>query len=147
MLKARYLPPPVSYEIGRADASGARFWVVCLWCTGLVAVLCWLLQQPQYWLIGLVALVPGTWAALLEVHRVAGLRLEWGYQGWHLSLNSSVVDVVPLPCEPRVIIDFQRVILLRVADKQRRIHWLWLAQRDKAQWHYLRCALFAVRQP
>lgn len=145
--KARYLPPLVSYEIGPAGSSGARGWVVGLWCAGVVAVARLLVLQPQFWPLGLGALAVGSWAALLELRSVAGQRLEWRKPGWHLLLNQPGAAVADLLCEPRVVIDFQRMILLRVTDEQRMIHWVWLVRRDTTQWHRLRCALFARRQP
>lgn len=106
-----------------------------------------LVLQPQFWLLGMGVLALGSWAALLELRSVAGQRLEWRRPGWHLLLNQPGAGAADLLCEPRVVIDIQHMILLRVVDEQGRVHWVWLARRDTRQWHRLRCALFAGRQP
>lgn len=145
--KARYLPPPVSSEIGSAASDAARPVVVLLWCAGATAVAVFLLQQPHYWLPGLVAVVLGAWMAYLELQQVVGVCLEWRHQGWCILHGTSAIETEELSCAPRVVLDLQRRLLLRVRDGRGRIHWVWLVRRDKAQWHRMRCALFAVRQP
>lgn len=118
-----------------------------LWCVGAVAVAGFLLQQPHYWLPGFGAVVLGAWAAYLELQQEAGARLEWRHQGWCMLQGTPAAEAEELSCAPRVVLDLQRVLLLRVRDGHERIHWVWLVRRDKTLWHRMRCALFALRQP
>lgn len=146
--KVRYLPPPVRMEIGGWCAP-ARPWItlVGLWCAGAMAVLCNLPWQLEAWGVALAALFLSALAVYGEVCPRDTMVLDWSAQGWRCFLVQDAMNPPPNVCTPTVVLDFQRVLLVRVRDPARSVHWLWCVQHDAKQWHRFRCALFAARQP
>ncbi|MDL2338362.1 MAG: hypothetical protein QFE16_11015 [Pseudomonadota bacterium] len=99
------------------------------------------------WLIGLALLT-----ALLGVSmslRRHPIRLRWDTQRWYLTeVNRRSEEIGP--AQVRVMIDAGGWLLLKfVQDARstpRSVHWVPVQREDvEAQWHGLRCAVFAPR--
>ena len=84
------------------------------------------------------------WIASRELHNPSLDRLEWSTAtGWSCQPYGADMQV----CTPHVVLDLQRLLLLRVTVATGRSHWVWMRRRNAQQWHRFRCALFAGRQP
>lgn len=147
--KVRYLPPPVRFVTGCATAPANLLIVLAslLWCTGALAVLCGLPLRLDTLVMGLAVLTLSGCAVYLEAHPREKIILDWSAQGWHASLASDATNPTHLFCTPIVVLDFQRLLLVRVQGLPGGVRWLWCQQQDVSQWHKFRCALFAARQP
>ncbi len=78
-----------------------------------------------------------------EFQAVPLARLAWSpSNAWSCLPKSTSIVAELQACSPRVVLDLQRVLLLRVNDTHGNVHWVWMRRTDKAQWHRLRCALF-----
>ena len=118
-----------------------------LWGVGLLAVLVGLPWGLDTMAWGLAALVLSAWVAYRELHPRDRLTLEWSAQGWHGFFVADGVAPDPQPCTTQVVLDLQRCMLVRVQGIPGGVRWLWCQPQDAGQWHWLRCALFAARQP
>lgn len=146
--KARYLPPTVQAEFGKVRGVGVIALVGGLWSLGLLAVLAGVPWQAGSWPWGLAVLLASTVAAGFELRPRGRFLLAWSAaQGWLLSNSCETDGRTPSPCTPQVVLDLQKIMLLRVRAASGVVHWLWCEQQEARQWHRLRCALFARRQP
>jgi len=118
---------------------------------GVLFYLAWVLTLPLGWL-GLGATIA---AGLVcggvvsrEILRSPLARLEWSAaQGW-LCRPCAEAGVKELQaCLPHVVLDLQRVMLLRVAVPGGAGYWVWMSRGHAQQWHRLRCALYGTCPP
>ena len=142
--KVRYLPPPVRLET--REAGLALVAPAALWCLGVVALLWSLPQRPDALAFAVGAVVLTTWAAYREARPRTPVTLDWSTQGWHCAAGMGATQREPAPCVPIVLLDLQRLLLLRVQGLPGGVRWVWCQRRDANQWHRFRCALFAGSQ-
>jgi hypothetical protein len=146
--KVRYLPPPVRLGAGVTGfAPSAVGLIAGLWCAGALAVFYGLPWQSDVLAIGGVALLFSAWAASGEAWPREKVILDWSAQGWHCTLASRHMPQPPVACTPTVVLDLQRLLLVRVQNVCGGVCWLWCQREEAKQWHRFRCALFATRQP
>lgn len=146
--KVRYLPPPVRFGAGATgSAPSAVGLVVVLWCTGALAVFYGLPWQSDALVVGAVLLLFSAWAAYGELLPREQVILDWSAKGWHCTVVSCHMPQPPVACAPTVVLDLQRLLLLRIQCASGGVLWLWCQRQDSALWHRFRCALFATRQP
>jgi hypothetical protein len=133
--------PAVQVQVGRDPA--ARAAVAALLAAGAASIASWALSvagaSPAA--AGLVALVGATAAAAAGWRRPAAAgQLRWDGRAWSLLPAGSSS---PEEGGVRVMIDLDAWMLLRF-DGAGRARWLPLSRAaHRAQWHGLRCALFA----
>lgn len=138
-------PPAVFYPLG-AGFAARGLWV--LWLAGMAACAGGLLYsiRPPLWNMGLVsvALVGSAWFLYRFAHtQPTGGALLWTGSHWILRVTQDTVlrEVV-------VCMDLQSMLLLRCTDEVGgRARWLLMRRLRAAcaDWHLLRCALYARR--
>ena len=121
--------------------------ILVLWLLGCVAALVFLMQSPLH---------PETLALLLASLALSGAvalvgwkktpcgLLRWDGQAWHWSVFADAD-----PCHVTLLLDFQKVMLVRVYSMAGRRQWLWLdaSQAGKASpWIALRRAVVGSRR-
>ena len=146
--KVRYLPPSVRFATGGRDVSAGTVAVLAsLWVMGALAVLYGLPWRLDAMATGLTVLCLSAVAVYLEACPRFRVFLEWSAQDASWSVVADSLHPISIPCVPAVLLDFQRLLLVRVQCAPSGVHWLWCHRQDASQWHRLRCALFSVRQP
>lgn len=143
--KVRYLPPPVRVEIGVPGT--ARGVIAGLWCVGAAALWWGLPYQQDTFAIAVAVLLLTAWVAYLEANPRDSFVLDWSATGWRCNAGRSAAQAPSVPCAPAVVLDWQRLMLLRVRGLTGGARWVWCRRQDARQWHRFRCALFAGRQP
>lgn len=146
--KVRYLSPPVRFDTGGSGVSVGMLAVLAgLWTMGALAVLYGLPWRLDTLAMGFTALSLTACAVYWEAHPRDRVSLDWSAQGWHSLQASDAMNPAHVACVPTVVLDFQRLLLLRVQDVSGTVRWVWCQRQDVGQWHRFRCALFAARQP
>ena len=145
MRDTAYLPPAVSYPFSRPRVLARAALAVAL--LGLGVLLLWLAAQPVRpgpWILGL-----GTWlvSAVLALTWWRGTgsgAFAWGgSDGWWITAGGRAREHC---LSPRVCLDRQSSLLLRVERQGGASEWLWLEQGLLPQrWPSLRRALAADR--
>lgn len=116
--------------------------MLCAWMSAVALVVAWAVHvpaHPQRQLLcgGLLAL----WAVLAwrEQRQAVTGQLQWDGASWWFVRPGASQEV-----EPAVILDLQRVLLLRIEAAGARVHWCWLeAGSDRSHWLALRRALYS----
>lgn len=127
--------------------------VAGLWLVLSLAVVIAYSAEVLQSLAGLVLLVVAWIAGVMEFQRVSISALRWERNQWLVNLipmkkSDGTAGESTVPGQVHVVMDLQFIVLARVVDANDISHFLWLCQHtDPSQWHRLRCALFAGRQP
>ena len=129
-----------------------RIGLALLVATAWAALAAWWWSMPeprQGWIDAIAALgaVAPLWAAV-SLRNPGPLAIGWDRERWQLDRGDPATQVGDLA----VAIDLGRWMLLRftpdVGQSGRRTAWIPVQRRGhEAQWHALRCALFAPRPP
>ena len=130
-------PPPISVTVPRADWQWRV--ICCLWGVGVLASVAFVQQQTTTWprvLLPLSCLLVGAVAWRAWKNTLTG-RLQWDGQCWYWTH----FDGLPVR-ELSILLDFQRLLLVKLVSQQGDVTWLWLqaAQMDR-HWLALRRAL------
>ena len=121
-----------------------RLAVCSLAMAGAAAMAAWLFGRGSPVSIGLMMLVAAATLTMLilaaSLWRVPAQSLRWDGRAWQLDAA---------PGELNVAIDLGPWLLLRFTpDADGRMRWLPVQRRGlEAQWHALRCAVYAPRPP
>ena len=132
-----HCPPPISVTVGRA--AWHKHVLQVFWCLGVVVAFAFVQQQTsgwQKWLVSVSCVVAGAVALRGWKNAVTG-RLQWDGQSWFWTH----FDGSPIR-QMRILLDFQRFILVRLVSEKGEYAWLWLhAASMDAAWLALRRAL------
>ena len=135
--------PPVAYPLGRSSFQACG--LLGFWLAGAAAwVLCAIVAPGLSWRLWLLAgavLVAGCAAAWGWRNSPLGL-LRWDGQCWHWESLAYQAGTPVLALS--VVLDFQRVLLLRLENQDHARLWLW-AERSALpeRWLDLRRAVYA----
>lgn len=142
-VKEKYLPPAVAVD---CDATRLVVPFQAVFVVGAMVLLMWSLGSHQSTHSAFLTLGAFGFCGFLsqrEFQSVPLDRLAWSpSNAWSCKPKSTTIVAELQACSPHVVLDLQRVLLLRVKDAHRNVHWVWMRRGDKAQWHRLRCALF-----
>ncbi len=135
--------PPVAYPLGRSSLQAA--WLLAVWLAGAAAlVLCVLFAPALGWRLGLLALgvfAAGCMAAWGWKNSPLGV-LHWDAQCWHWE-SPAYQSGTPVR-RLSVVLDFQRVLLLRLENQDHARLWLWAERTAMPErWLDLRRAVYA----
>jgi len=135
--------PSVTYPVGRSRFAG--WLLLTAWTAGVVALTGWTAQvRPSAAPLALawsVVLLAGAVAARAWVSTTAGV-LTWEGQTWRWTVGERV-----LQAHPEVVLDLQRVLLLRLGTPGGAA-WLWLEKRKApTRWDDLRRAVYSRAKP
>ncbi len=142
-VKAKYLPPAVAVdcEAVRVVVSSPVVIVV-----SAMALLVWNLVLHQSPLSVVVTIAVFCFAFVIarrEFHAIPLAQLVWSRsKGWSCLPKSTSFPTELQPCSPMVVLDWQRVMLLRVTGANGHVDWVWVQRGNAVQWHRMRCALF-----
>ena len=138
--------PAVSYPLGRSRALAYLLFAAWL-VAALVTALWWQAARQLDWrlVLGLTSLVGAGWALYAGWRDAPIGQLVWDGQLWRWE-SRSYQGGAALQA-PTVMLDLQRVMLLRLQNQARASWWLW-AQRSSApaRWLDLRRAVYSRRQ-
>jgi hypothetical protein len=147
-VKSKYLPPAVTVD---CDAVRAAKSLTPVLGVGVAVYILWaLLSSPRSWLGTIVLATVGlcVWIAGREISSMPLQTLAWTTaDGWRFKLCGEPEATEMQQCTPRIVLDLQRVMLLRVTASASRTYWLWMRSHNARSWHRLRCALYDGRQP
>ena len=135
--------PPVAYPLGRSSLqaglllavwlAAAAGWVMCAF---FAPALGW-----RLWLLALAVLVAGSGAAWGWKNSAIGV-LHWDAQCWHWE-STAYQSGTPVR-RLLVVLDFQRVLLLRLENQDHARLWLWAERKALPErWLDLRRAVYA----
>ena len=135
--------PPVAYPLGRSSLQAGL--LLGVWLAGVAAFLLCALFAPalgwRLWLMRLAVLATGCVAAWGWKNSPLGV-LHWDAQCWHWE-SLAYQSGTPVR-RLSVVLDFQRVLLLRLENQDHARLWLW-AERPALpeRWLDLRRAVYA----
>ncbi|MDM0114308.1 hypothetical protein QTI66_19295 [Variovorax sp. J22R133] len=136
--------PSVTYPVGRSRNAirlVLGLWLlgacgVCAWCWGQSAMTADAWCKPAA-LLG--ALMMAAWGAWRSVRLGEGLSLHWDGQHWSAEAGASL-----RAARATVHLDFQSLMLVRLAEPDRNSVWVWLERAAMPQrWLDVRRALHA----
>lgn len=130
--------PAVSYPVGKSRWHLRA--IIVLGSCGCVASFLFIQSQAraQWWALTLACLTLAVALALVAWRNTRPSLLRWDGQCWHWS---GFVDASP--CGVDVLLDLQKVILIRLSNACAQHTWLWLdSEAANTQWIALRRAVF-----
>ncbi len=138
--------PSVVYPLGRSRFQGRV--LVALWFAGLAVTLLWAVSAPRLdWRLGVavLALLTAAAAAWSGWRHAPSGQVRWDGQVWHWESPGyrSGTPVLALS----VVLDFQRVLLLRLENQDHATLWLWAHRAAMPErWMDLRRAVYSRRK-
>lgn len=144
---ALHSAPSVLYPLGRSRFLGCCLLVGWLLAAG-VTLYWWRASATTDWrpLFGCVALLLAAWVIATGWQRAPVGRLQWDSQRWRW--ESAVYRSGTALEPPRVVLDVQFALLLRLDNQAGAAWWLW-AERSAwpSRWLDLRRAVYAKHRP
>lgn len=135
--------PPVVYPLGRSRFQGLV--LLGLWlAAGLLVMLWWLAAPKLDWRFALAAVVllGAGWAARTGWENSPAGQLAWDGQVWHWESQGYQAGTAVL--ELSVLLDFQRILLLRLENQAHARLWLWAERASMPdRWLDLRRAVYS----
>jgi toxin CptA len=144
---ALHSAPSVLYPLGRSRFLGC--WLLAGWLLAAgVTLWWWRASATDDWrpLLGCIALLFTAWVMATGWQRAPVGRLQWDGQRWRW--ESAVYRSGTALEPPRVVLDVQFALLLRLDNQAGAVWWLW-AERSAwpSRWLDLRRAVHAKHRP
>lgn len=138
--------PPVAYPLGRSSLQAGL--LLAVWLAGTAALVLSAFLAPalgwRLWLLAFVVIAAGCIAAWGWKNSPLGV-LHWDAQCWHWE-SPAYQSGTPVQ-RLLVVLDFQRVLLLRLENQDHARLWLWAERKTLPErWLDLRRAVYAYQR-
>lgn len=135
--------PPVTYPLGRSHFQGLA--LLGLWLAGVGVLALWWRAAPaadwRLWTVLAFVLVAGLAAGLAWARSPVG-QLCWDGQDWRWE-SQGYQSGTPVR-DLAVVLDLQRILLLRLENQDHATLWLWAGRSNQPErWLDLRRAVYA----